>query len=534
MDRDESNKAAVLSETDSNLLWNILRQVPDPIFVKDRMHRWVLLNDAFCKFVGLSREQLIGKSDYDFFPKDQADIFWKKDEEVFASQLIIENEESLTDGDGKINTIVTKKSCFTTLSGELLLIGLIRDITPQRRSEQALRIEKERAEKASKAKSEFLARMSHEIRTPMNGIIGMTEFLLETKLDKEQSEFAKTAHHSATSLLKIINDILDFSKIEAGKMVLEYQPLNLSEFLITIQNMLSPLLLSKKIEFMLDIDPIVNKTIYSDVDRLRQVLLNLLGNAVKFTESGGFILVWARPAINPDSGKDGIQLGVLDTGIGIEDGAQGAIFNAFEQSDASINRKYGGSGLGLTIASQLVRLLGGKLVLKSRRGIGTLFAFFIDLGEYDIHLIDSPYQAQPKVEPDRALISYQSLQILVAEDNIVNQTVVKRILEKSGHKVTLVANGVEAIKAHNGRSFDIILMDIQMPEMDGITATKAIRSGAIRPNVPIIALTAHALNEERDMYLKEGATGYVSKPINREALQTEISRCINDNKSLFK
>ena len=508
-----------LSEDDASLVWGILREVPDPLFVKDHDHRFVFFNEAFCRFVRHAPHDLLGKSDYDFFPKEQADVFWAKDEEVFHTRAVVVNEEALTDGDGNSLIIVTKKYCVMSPSGDPLLVGIIHDVTKERAAEAALRAERDKAEQALQAKREFLAKMSHEIRTPMNGIIGMIECLLDLDLQGEHRDYATTVHSSASSLLGVINDILDFSKIEAGRIELDPQDISLSELLFGVQKTLSSLLIAKQIELMIDIDRTIPEFIKIDENRLRQVLLNLVGNSVKFSSFGGCILLTVRA--DPD--REGVvHFGVLDNGIGIQHEAQAAIFEPFAQADTSMNRKYGGTGLGLTIAAELVELLGGCISVSSKEAVGTIFQFSVRFA-----------QAGPVATPVNERRRFAHLgksgdtngpKILVAEDNSVNQKLIRLILEREGFEIVIAANGREVIERHYAEEFALILMDIQMPIMGGEEATRIIRGGEVRNSIPILALTAHALVGEREKFLALGMNSYITKPIDRKVLFRELDR----------
>jgi len=438
--------------------------------------------------------------------------------------------------------------------GEQVLLSSVYDLTEQIRTEQILRDAKESAEAANKTKSLFLSNMTHELRTPMNGVLGMTGLLLDTNLDAEQLDIVKTVRSSGDTLLTIINDILDFSKIEANKLELEKVPFELASAIEESVQLVRPTIQGKGLALSIQVDPSTPTWLIQDVSRLRQILTNLLSNATKFTEKGEITITvsTAPPPHNINSGSpiDAINnqschrvperpytadskapfllyFTVRDTGIGIPADRLEYLFLPFSQVDSSTSRRYGGTGLGLVISKQLCELMGGKIWVKSSKNQGSTFYF-------TIRTISTTPPTKAKAtcpttvqvnEGQPKLGETHPLSILLAEDNVVNQKVALGILRRLGYSADIAANGLEALDALKRQKYDVVLMDIQMPEMDGITATKYIRSDWPSTQQPIIiALTANAMGQQRDEYLKAGMDDFVSKPVRVQMLEASLRR----------
>lgn len=499
----------------------IINLISDPIFVKDEKHRLVLVNDAECNLIGRPREEILGKTDYDFFPEEQVDVFWEKDDEVFGTGKENVNEEQITDDQGVTHTVITKRVLYKDKAGDKFIVGITRDVTDRKNAEDELRRARDAAEDAARAKSEFLANMSHEIRTPMNAVIGMTGLLLGTDLSPEQRESVEIIHGSGEALLAVINDILDFSKIEEGKGGLERQPFNLRETIESSIDLVATTAAEKGLRLTCSVADEVPQNLMGDVTRLRQILVNLLSNAVKFTDNGEVsVTVVSQTRTQKRDSLHELHFAIRDTGIGIPGDRMDRLFKSFSQIDMTTTRKYGGTGLGLAISKRLVEMMGGRIWAESFEGCGSTFHFTIP---EDIAPEAMPAEI-PLSKPEKnSACKSGSLRLLLAEDNIVNQKVALRMLKKLGYNADVAANGLEVLQALERQHYDVVLMDIQMPEMDGIEATKAIRQRWPKNGPKVIAITAYALDGDRERCIEAGMDGYISKPVKMEELVSTLS-----------
>ncbi|TDE50048.1 ATP-binding protein [Flavobacterium sp. GT3P67] len=509
----------------------LLNNLDVGIILYDKDASILFSNPKASKLIGLSKDQMKGKQIlnpvWKFINEDNKPLV----PESYPVNEILNNKKPIKNfiiGIEKNKNASTKWllingfPVFNNL-GEIaeVVISFI-EITALKKLEIELTKAKEQAEAANRAKSSFLTNMSHEIRTPLNGIVGFTDLLMKTNLDKNQTEYMNTVHESATILIEIINNILDFSKIESGKFELNIEEVNLFELIHHVIDIFKYHADLNKIALILNIDATVPNYVLVDSIRLKQILVNLIGNALKFTKEGYVKLNISNTVSLENENQCHLKFSVKDTGIGIKEENQEKIFHSFMQEDSSITRKFGGTGLGLTITNQLLALMNSKLELNSHYGKGSEFFFTVELEksnhEYDSKDLDNNVEKEENIS---SIGNFSNKKILVVEDNKINMLLVKTLLKSilPGSTVLEASDGKKAIKLYKKENLDLILMDIQMPHKNGYEATVEIKQLKKYNNIPIIALTAGIMLGEKEKCLESGMDDYVCKPILRSSLE---------------
>ncbi len=510
---DDLKNAVEALKTRAEELSILLSTIPALVYFKDINHKYILVNKSFERFMNLPFYGIQGKKVEELLPEYKTNEYEEMEIEVIQSGLPLYNIEEAITKDKKQVWLTTNLAPYRDNEGEIIgLVGISWDITFRKHYENELQDAKEQAEEGTRAKSEFLANMSHEIRTPMNGIIGMAEILKQAKLGEQEKENLEILISSTRSLLTLVNDILDISKIEAGKVELEIEDFEIRKMLKDIENIIYIKAEEKALDYKTFINPNVPEFLKGDPARLKQIVLNLVNNAVKFTMKGQVHIY--LDVMEENAGRIKLMLKVHDTGIGISADGKKNLFQLFSQVDTSTTKNYEGTGLGLSIAKRLVTLMDGEIGMESKQDKGSTFWFTAWI-EKSSRTATIPEPLDKELTFDEK--NFKKLNILLAEDNEINQKIIQYSLTNAGYTVDIAKNGQEAIDMYHQYSYDLVLMDVQMPVLDGYEATSHIRdmessllNGTHR--IPIIALTANAMKGDREKCLDAGMDEYLSKP----------------------
>ncbi|MGX9727681.1 MAG: CBS domain-containing protein [Candidatus Electronema sp. VV] len=521
-------KAELELQAQHRFLDSVIETIPSMLFVKDAKElRYVRLNRAGERLTGRPAADFLGRSDAELCPPAEAEARMAADRRLLASVCPVDiSEEEISTAQGRRLLRTSKAPILDEQGRPAWLLGISEDITEQRAAERSLAEARTQAEKANQAKSDFLANMSHEIRTPMNGIIGLTELALRTELNPQQTDYLEKVNQSAQSLLGLLNDILDLSKIEAHRLELESIPFDLHELLGQISSLMAIHSQQKDIPLRVEIDPEIPRHLLGDPLRIKQILLNLVGNAFKFTKEGE-ISIEVRPGLHAQPGCSPVAFTVHDTGIGISQEQQEELFKPFVQSDSSTTRLYGGTGLGLAITRQLVEMMDGSIRLISAPGEGSSFIFTLPLPLSSAEELAAYREQAEQGGPDPAVLdSIRGARILLVEDNKINQQVAVELLSQECFLVDLAENGQEALDLLQPGKYDLVLMDLQMPVLDGYQAAVAIRSQRDYDSLPVVAMSANAMRHDREQCRAVGMNDHIPKPVDRRQLLAALCRWI--------
>nr|WP_321360168.1 response regulator [uncultured Hyphomonas sp.] len=512
----------MISDDKAELLTGALNFLPNPVFVKNSDHVWIEVNEAMCRFAGLPREEIIGHTDYDFLPKDQANALRKTDDRVLERRTSSVSTAHFKNTDGELRWVESSKSCFEDSAGNAYIIGVLTDITERKLKEKALEEAREAALNAAKSKTEFLANMSHEIRTPMNGVLGMSQVLRSTALDEEQSDIVDMIERSGEALLTVINDILDFSKIEAGKLRIDAEPFSLSTVLDDVAALLGSGANEKGIELITDISSDVPDEVVGDAGRIRQILTNLVGNAIKFTAEGHVLV---RITGSGENGYAHLAITVDDTGVGIPEDKLETVFHQFEQADTSTTRRFGGTGLGLSICRSLVEAMAGQVSVTSTFGAGSTFRVDLTLPIAD----DEPRLfLEPVERPDLSHV-----RALVIDDISLNCRISASQLALYGIRSDHEKDPREGLRrladAYNRREpYGLLVLDYQMPDIDGLRVARMIRAKPAFNRLKIVVVSSVDSQDVKDAFLKAGVDDFLIKPLRRGTLGKAVSAVLGE------
>jgi two-component system sensor histidine kinase/response regulator len=496
------------------LLRTLLDTCPDAIYFKDMESRFLKINRTLAERIGVTDPaDAIGKMDSDFFGADHSREALEDEARVIRTGEPLISKLELEEVPGRpTNWIITTKVPLRDKEGKIVgTFGISRDVSELKRAEQEIAVARDQAIETARFKAEFLANMSHEIRTPLNAIVGMSHLLLDTQLDPEQRDFTSTIQTSADVLLNIVNDILDFSKIEAGKMSIERIDFDVAQILEEAADLLAERAQSKGLELVVWIPPDTPTLLAGDPSRIRQVLVNLVSNAVKFTEKGEVVV--QAEAMRADDQDVTLKFSVRDTGIGVAEEAHSRLFSAFTQADGSTTRRYGGTGLGLAISKNLVALMGGDIGFDSKVGEGSTFWFTLTLGR-------GGSQLRPRVSSDAPLAG---LHVLIVDDNETNREILRRQTSAWRMRSEAAVSGPDALRqlraaAESSDPFQLVLLDMQMPDMDGMSVARAIKADPVLRTTQLVVLTSLAHHPEEGDHKRIGISAYLTKPVKQSRL----------------